>query len=172
MKTTTKINRGHLLRAARKGMLWVKCSFHYTDDYAYDASVDNGKMDGYKQAYVYREICDPRAAELKSAIEALFSAHHPAMPPAAELNPLQNELSSIRQDHHKAQVDASEGMVMFTERDFRTESGHMNGDTDSGHFNVHSNLSYEYEMRDTNVEAFAAQEALETRVDLLTGRDC
>lgn len=172
MKTTTKINRRHLLRAARKGMLWVKCSFHYTDDYAYDASVDNGKMDGYKQAYVYREISDQRAAELESAIEALFAAHHPGMPPADTLNPLHNELSTIRQEHHKAQVDASGGMVMFTEKNFHTKSGHVRGDSDSGDFHVHGNLKYEYEIRDTNVEAFAADEAFETRVDLLTGRDC
>ncbi len=49
------VRRDKLFRAAEKGHLWVKCSGRYTDDYAFDAATNFGKMDTYKQVKIYPE---------------------------------------------------------------------------------------------------------------------
>jgi hypothetical protein len=38
------MNRGQLLRAAKKGLLHAKCTMKLTDDYAFDNAVNFGKM--------------------------------------------------------------------------------------------------------------------------------
>jgi hypothetical protein len=42
MKKIKKIaHRGHLKNLIKKGLIEVKCLFHYTDDYAFDAAMNN-----------------------------------------------------------------------------------------------------------------------------------
>jgi hypothetical protein len=59
MKTQpTKIaHRGHLKNLVKKGLIEVKCDFHYTDDYVMDAANDHGKTDWmpavFTDAYKY-----------------------------------------------------------------------------------------------------------------------
>ncbi len=45
MVTNRISNRGHLKRLISKGLIEVKCKYHYTDDYAYDSAYNFGKTD-------------------------------------------------------------------------------------------------------------------------------
>lgn len=47
---TTTVNRGWLARQIKKGLVEVKCEFHYTDDYAYDAANKFGASAEWRKA--------------------------------------------------------------------------------------------------------------------------
>lgn len=55
------VNRGTLKRAAQRGELWIKCNYHYTDDYAWDNASGFGKMDEFQKAYLMPEGLDSDA---------------------------------------------------------------------------------------------------------------
>ena len=50
-KVLKRVNRGTLKKAAREGRLMLRCRYHYTDDYAFDAATNFGKMDGFVPAW-------------------------------------------------------------------------------------------------------------------------
>lgn len=141
MTTTTakQANRGHLVRAAKKGQLFVKCSFHYTDDYAFDNASGFGKMDEFKQVYLRQAHNSP----LEAQINEMWNAGSAA----ADIEPFQEDLRRERFNHAGREQEKAQGKVMLTAHDFRTKSGHVHGDTTHGNFSVHSNLNYEYEIR-------------------------
>jgi len=141
MKTATvkKANRGHLKRAAKKGQLWVKCKYHMTDDYAYDAAVNCQKMDEYKKVYMREEFNSP--------IEDAINRLHEAKASYDIIEVQRRKLDLLWAAHSKEQREKAEDMVMMEEWDFKSASGHMVGNTAEGYFNVHSNLSYEYQIR-------------------------
>lgn len=136
---TKKINRGHLVRAAKRGQLFVKCRFHMTDDYAFDNAVGFGKMDEFKQAY-FRY---PHTSPLETRIDDMYAAgasHE-------DVEPLMEELRRERFDHNGQEEQKAQGKITVRLSDFRTKSGHVSGDATSGNFSIHSNLNYDYEIR-------------------------
>jgi len=137
--TAKKANRGHLLRAAKAQRLFVKCSFHMTDDYAHDNANGFGKMDAFKQVYLRQ----PHASPLEARIDGMYAngATH------KEVEPLMEALRREWGAHADQERKNAEGKLMLATRDFRTKSGHIHGDTKRGSFGVHSNLNYEYEIR-------------------------
>lgn len=139
MSTAKKANRGHLIRAARQGHLWVKCQYHYTDDYAYDAAVNFGKASEFCQVYLQVEHSSP----LNDQVEALYAsgATH------AQVEPLMEKLRLERQQFADEQREKARGKVSLSEYDLRGPCGHCKGTVESGYFTVYSNLSYEYEIR-------------------------
>jgi len=46
------VNRGMLLKAAKAGKLYAKCTGRYTDDYAYDAAANYGIMKTFLPVYI------------------------------------------------------------------------------------------------------------------------
>lgn len=141
--TATKTNRGWLLRQAKAGNLWVKCSYHLTDDYAYDNAVNCGRMSEFKAVYVR----EPHVSPLYEQIDAIYDAAYPKMPNPAILNPLTEELRFQQFAHDDAQRTKANSRIILTERDFKTKSGHIYGDKKSGSFAIHGNLNYAYEVR-------------------------
>jgi hypothetical protein len=119
--TTKKITRAALINAARKGTLFVKCSFRLTDDYAYDNAYRFGKEDGFSQAYLDESEFETTETGLER--DRAYRQHR-------------EEIRTLAAGRH-----------LFTLWDFRTKSGHVFGDKTGGSFNVHSNLSYSYEIR-------------------------
>ncbi len=145
--TAKKANRGHLKRAAKKGQLYVKCSFRYTDDYAWDDAVNFGKMDEYVRVYFKSEEITPEIDALEGQINDLFTAVHPNMPDVAVMEPLREKLGFLRRALVAVEDEKAKGMIKMSAWEFTGKSGHMVGDTKEGYFNVHSNLSYEYQIR-------------------------
>jgi len=141
MTTTTakKANRGHLLRAAKKGQLWLKCSYHLTDDYAFDNATGFGKADEFARAYLYV----PHESSLSKKIDQLYSdgATH------EDVEPIMEELRRQRMNHESGQRDSARDMVTMRRDDFRGPCGSVTGTTESGRLHIHSNLTYEYEIR-------------------------
>jgi hypothetical protein len=137
--TAKKANRGHLLRAAKKGNFWVKCCFHRTDDYARDNANNYGKMDDFARVYIVPD----HASELSDRVEAMYDngATH------EEVEPIMEELREQRYAHRLHHDELSHGMVKMRDWDFRTASGHVFGTVESGSFGIHSNLNYDYEIR-------------------------
>lgn len=112
MQQQAKINRGHLVRAARKGELWLRCAGRYTDDYAYDAAVNFGKETEYRRVYLDEIGFDPEQTTWQA---------------------------------HKERIRELAGdCIIMTLHDFKTKSGYVMGDR----FAVHSNLSYEFQIRE------------------------
>ena len=121
--TAKKANRGHLLRAAIKGQLFVKCNGHYTDDYRHDMSTNYGIDDDFCGVYMQPYFCSE-----------CF-----------------DDTTDERMDAHSAFCDAvremAQGRVVMTQRDFKAVSGGCWGTTENGSFRIHSNLGYGYEIR-------------------------
>lgn len=137
--TTKKVNRGHLLRAARKGNLWAKCNFRLTDDYAWDAADGFGKMDDFLRVY----LRDPYTRPNPDQINQLYATGAP-----------QDEIQRARDDEQRhwrefcdVQRDKACGMLMLNVDDFRSQCGHCHGNAECGNFSIHSNLNYAYEIR-------------------------
>lgn len=45
-----RINRGQLLKLAEAGRVWMRCQYHYTDDYAWDAATNYGRTGWFRVA--------------------------------------------------------------------------------------------------------------------------
>ena len=134
---TKSVNRGWLLRRAKEGKLWVKCNYHYTDDYAYDNAVKCGKMDEFKNVYIYRN----HDSELKRALDAHYNSG------GAYDADRSDALSEERRLWHASEEKICGSRIMLREGDFKYKSGHISGDKKSGSFSIHSNLNYSYEVR-------------------------
>lgn len=145
MTTTTAIsaNRGYLKKMALAGRLYLKCRYHYTDDYAYDNAVKCGKGTEFRKAYVQAEFTTPEAEQ----INALYAAAHPGMPDADAVEKLQEISRKASQVFRNAEEAANVGSIRLYNTDFRSKSGGCYGSKESGSFSIHSNLSYEYEVR-------------------------
>lgn len=133
------VNRGYLRKMAQQGRLWVKCAYHYTDDYAFDSADNFGKMDSFKQVHLYEEHSHPLEAE----IDALYAEGKSHL----DVEPLMRQLSAARSQHHMEQQDKAQGKVLLWPRDFGFKSGCAYGSKQAGRLSIHSNLSYEYEVR-------------------------
>lgn len=147
MSVKSSVNRGWLRRQAAAGRLWIKCCFHMTDDYAFDNANNCGKMDSFKQAYLYQPIEDEEYSKLKEELEALYASTHPYMPDSDMVLSLRNRMEWIYRAHHQQQQDLASGKIMVDSQDFRYKSGHVYGDKERGSWSIHSNLNYEYEIR-------------------------
>lgn len=119
-----KVNRGWLLRRALEGKLWLKCNFSLTDDYAFDNAYNFGEMDHYKQVAVMPEYVKPDGYDQMSYDD-------------------QRRLYGQFRDDF---LTANQGKIIRYKGDFKG-SGYVFGDKQKGSFSVHSNLSYEYEVR-------------------------
>lgn len=141
METTTakKANRGYLLRAAKKGQLFVKCAFDLTDDYAWDAANNDGRMDEFAQVYLRPEHTSPLADKIDQ-MDAAGATHE-------QVEPFRVDLSHERHAHTTEHQEKARGMVTMRAWDFRTQSGHCFETVASGSFSIHSNLNYGYEIR-------------------------
>lgn len=137
-----KANRGHLVRAAKKGQLFVKCDRHLTDDYAFDAANEFGKQDDFKVVVLNEDYTPGPAKEALDAARARGAEWD-------EIKFLQSAYDWEYKDHCEAQRKRAEECngILLELDDLRTKSGHMVGNTESGYFNVHSNLSYRYQIR-------------------------
>jgi len=140
---TTKANRGHLIRMAKAGRLFVKCSYSMTDDYAFDNANNFGKSDRFSQVFLSTEYESPH----RTTLNDLFSDHHPAMPPESEIDQLRIAINRDDQSFRAAEDAECGDRFKMKLWDFRTTSGHCSGTKESGSFTVHSNLCYEYEVR-------------------------
>ena len=140
---TTKANRGHLIRMAKAGRLFVKCSYSMSDDYAFDNANNFGKADAFSQVFLSAEYESPHREELN----ALYAAHHPKMPPETEIETIRIAINRDDQAFRAAEDKECDGRFKMKLWDFRTQSGHCSGTKESGSFTVHSNLCYEYEVR-------------------------
>jgi hypothetical protein len=138
-----KLNRGHLLRAAKKGHLYVKCSFHYTDDYAFDYANNNGKGTHFRQVRI--KTYSPEARKLRDEIDRYYAEHkgQPSAVSHAAVEPMMQEVTRLDREHRDAERAKYPGVVWMTESDFRTKSGRLFSD---GSFSVHSNLVYQYKI--------------------------
>jgi len=123
--TEKKVTRATLINAAKKGSLFIKCKYHYTDDYAGDAASNFGKMDDFCQVYIEAEYVRP--------------ANYDSM--------THEQQDETYRNHCEAQRQIANGRSMHRMSDFRTKSGCVWGDKTKGTFLIHSNLSYEYEIR-------------------------
>lgn len=128
METRT-VNRGWLKRQALKGKLWLKCAYHYTDDYKGDAANNFGEMDDFAQVAIWPEFPKPEGYE--------------AMP--------YDRQSSLYSEWRWKVRNENEGKILLDESDFAGRgSGHAYSSEQSknkGRFAIHSNLSYYYEVR-------------------------
>jgi len=146
MKTqtkTTKANRGHLIRMAKAGRLFVKCSYSMSDDYAFDNANNFGKADDFSEVFLSAEYESPAREEMN----ALFAAAHPVMPDENELETIRVKINRDDQAFRAAEDKECGDRFKMKMWDFRTKSGHCSGTKESGSFTVHSNLCYEYEVR-------------------------
>lgn len=145
--TATKTNRGYLKKMAAAGRLYVKCNYHYTDDYAYDNDVNCGRMAEFKQVYLTPEHVSPYAEEITRIYDEARAAGESAQITHVRVEPLME----LQRQHYRAwraeQEKLMAGKIEFYHSDFRSKSGGMNGDKKSGTISVHSNLLYSYEVR-------------------------
>ncbi len=145
MTTTTEksVNRGYLKKAALAGRLFLKCRYHYTDDYAYDNDVKFGKGTEFKKAYVQADFKTPEGEQ----INALFAASHPHLPDLKVVEELQEVSRRASDEFRNAEAAANLGSIRLYSSDFTSKSGGCRGSKQAGSFSIHSNLSYEYEVR-------------------------
>ena len=134
-----KTNRRTLLNAALKGQLYVKCAYHMTDDYAWDAANKNGRMAHYVQARIRSECTQAEA--IRETINEHYSNGGTW---CQEIEAMQEEVRHLYEQHRTTERRHNPGVVWMDESDFRTKSGHISGDKTSGNFSVHSNLNYDY----------------------------
>lgn len=121
------VNRGWLKRQALKGKLWLKCAYHYTDDYLADAADNFGEMDHFAQVAIWPEFPKPEGYE--------------AMP--------YDQQSRLYSEWRWAVRRELDGKLLLDESDFRG-CGHAYSSEqgkNKGRFAIHSNLSYYYEVR-------------------------
>lgn len=145
--TTKATNRGYLKKMAAAGRLYVQCAYHYTDDYAYDNAVNCGRMKEFKQAYLTPEHVSPYAEEIDRIYTEARAAGESAQITHSRVEPLME----LQRAHYRAfrveQEKLMVGKIEFYPSDFRSKSGGMQGDNQSGTISVHSNLLYRYEVR-------------------------
>lgn len=115
MQPSTKINRGHLVRAARKGELWLKCTGRYTDDYAYDNATNFGKQDRYHRVRLPEK-------DFESTTEDYMTR--------------QSEWRAWREAERQRYPDCQ----LMDIRDFTYKTGSVFGNT----FWIHANLCYDF----------------------------
>lgn len=141
VSVTKKINRGTLKKAAQAGKLWVKCQYHYTDDYAWDNAVKFGKQDEYCQAYFVPEF----RSSVADQIDAIYAhAHANKLPaPHAEVEPLMKIQERESRAFSELHEELGRGKIKVREHDFTCKSGGVYENT----FRIHSNLVYHFEIR-------------------------
>lgn len=144
---TKSVNRGYLKKMAAAGRLYVKCSYHYTDDYAYDNAVNFGKGDSFIQVYLQPEYVSPYEAQINAIYDEARKRGESAQITHVTVEPL---MELQRRDYRvwRAQQDElSKGRSSFTAHDFTSKAGGCDGDKQQGKLYIHSNLSYAYEVR-------------------------
>lgn len=143
-----RINRGHLRRAAKKGHLYVKCQFHYTDDYAFDYANNNGKGSHYRQVRIRTYSAEAR--KLRDEIDQYYADHkgQPSSVSHAAVEPKLEEARRLDREHRTVEQANYPGVVWMNESDFRGKSGCVFHDSTikKGSFSIHSNLVYEYKI--------------------------
>ncbi len=135
-KPLVSVNRGWLKRQCEAGKLWLKCEMRLTDDYAFDAAYNFGKMDNYKQAIVRPDMPE----ELKPVGKGYRE----------EQEAYSRWLSRWEEENGvHAKADGSGGKIVLYPSCFKAKSGccYCTGDKNKGSFNIHSSLYYEYEVR-------------------------
>jgi hypothetical protein len=144
---TKSANRGFLKKMAAAGRLWIKCSYHYTDDYAYDNAVNCGRSKDFKQAYLTPDHVSPYAEEIDRIYTEARAAGESAQITHTRVEPLMERQRQHYRTFRAEQEKLMTGKVELYASDFRSKSGSMRGDKQSGQFSVHSNLLYYYEIR-------------------------
>lgn len=134
--TAKKANRGHLKRAAAKGQLFIRCRYRYTDDYAWDAADNFGKQDEFYKIYIMEDFqCSLNARDIRDL-------------PYEEREYLIAKANEERHAHYnKEKQKAKELGAVALDKHYFENGTRVYGDTESGTFSVHSNLSYDYEIR-------------------------
>lgn len=146
--TAKKATRRHLINAARKGKLFVKCDYSYTDDYAFDNATGFGKESEFRQVVLEQPQSETYHATIYHI--ANIARSYGVEYSSYELNRFRDLAHFENRDHQAAELDraARVGGVLMCERDFQGRGGHCSGTTESGRFSIHSNLCYSYEIRD------------------------
>ena len=142
------VNRGWLRKQAAAGKLWLKCSMHLTDDYAWDNASNFCKMDEFKQVYLYQPLESEEYSKLEEELNELFKASHPGMPDPEAVRVLRVQIERMQRDHADNQREIAAGRMVFYFQDFKYKSGYVSGDKLQGSWSLHSNLYYDYEIRE------------------------
>jgi len=144
------VNRGWLLKQAAAGKLWLKCRMHLTDDYAWDNASNFGKMDEFKQVYLYQPLESEEYLKLEEELNELLKASHPGMPDPEAVRVLRVQIERMRRAHADSQRDLAAGRMIVDVQDFKYKSGYVSGDKLKGHWSLHANLYYDYEIREAS----------------------
>jgi hypothetical protein len=144
---TKSVNRGYLKKMAAAGRLYVRCKYHYTDDYAYDAAVNYGSSDQFTQVYLEPEYNCPLDAEITAIYDAAKARGESAQITHVTVEPLMEKKRQAYRAWKEQQDKLSRGKASLTSHDFSSKAGMCHGDKQSGTLMIHSNLSYAYEVR-------------------------
>lgn len=127
------VNRGWLLRMALAGRLWMRCRYHYTDDYAGDAASNFGKMNDFAQVFIKPECKLPEGSENWDYNQESW---------------YRSEFYSQWRNENKLGYIGHENKMEGHADDYRGHGrAYCDGDKNKGTFRVHSNLVYDYEVR-------------------------